>query len=275
MSEWGNPALKTFKRRFVRNVRTDTASTWVHVELAPLVRELLLDLGVHGTVPAYLSPEGETDTTDPRHYGVHLHLPLTEQVKRWGFEAADGAPGIVFAGGIDDARHLSEQAQVIHAARIAGTAQQAPVTGRWGHNTPGIRALSYGDKGDDVQFLQYLLGARECNGVFAEATDAAVRAFQRRAGLEETGDVGAGEWRFILPRHSKFSLSRSDAGFRVRTLQAMLAAYDWASDLEVTGTFNYLTALAVKELQQACGLRITGYVREPEWTALFGRKLDA
>lgn len=276
--EWGTPTLKTFKRRFVRNVRTDTASTWVHVAIAPIVRELLVELDAAGTIPGYVQygPDSENPNS-PSHYGVKLGLPLTRQAQRWGFAACPG--GIIFTGTIDEAHQLADEAQEVHALRAvtatASTTAAPPEDGKWGHNAPGVRPLTYGDKGDDVQFLQLVLNAGEQGGIFTEATDLAVKLFQRRYNLEETGDVGEAEWKLIIPRISKLSLGRGDAGFRVRVLQSLLVAYDWVADLDVTGRFGYRTSMVVKELQQDYGLRVNGSVRGPEWAVLFGRKLDS
>ena len=75
-----------------------------------------------------------------------------------------------------------------------------PVTraalGRYGRYRLGTRVLAYGDSGWDVAETQFLLRARgyspgPLDGSFGALSDAAVRRFQRRAGLEADGVVGA------------------------------------------------------------------------------------
>ncbi len=69
----------------------------------------------------------------------------------------------------------------------------------------GQSPLCVGDKSDSVLFLQVMLGAlatrfanlpaaKELNGVYSDATAAAVRLLQQRAGLAATGIVDKPTW---------------------------------------------------------------------------------
>lgn len=270
-SEWGNPALKTFKKRYIRNVRTPNGTTWVHNEIADVVREILQGSPLPlGDVPGYVAPpEGEAAVTDPRAYGVVLHLPWSEAYKAWGFEDFGGV-GIVFTGSIDDARASSELALSLQGARAA---EDEPVVevGEWHHGRPGSRPLEPGMKGDDVQFIQLLTAVND-DGVYGRETVAAVRYLQTRFNpyAEPTDGVTEELWAAILPKATRFSITRGDSGFKVRVLQALLAAYDWASPESVTGRYGVATSRAVKRMQANAGLRVNGYVRSPEWAYLLG-----
>jgi peptidoglycan hydrolase-like protein with peptidoglycan-binding domain len=270
-TEWGNPALKTYKKRYIRNVRTPNGSTWVHNELADIVREIFTAAPLPlGEVDGYVAPpEDVTEITDPRSYGVVLHLPWSEAYKAWGF-ADFGGMGIIFTGSIDDARASSELALSLQAARAAEV-EPVPTVGEWHHGRPGTRELEPGMKGDDVQFIQLVTGVKD-DGVYGRETAAAVQYLQTRFNpyAEATEGVSEALWAAILPKHTKFSLSRGDSGFKVRVLQALLAAYDWAAPDSVTGRYGVATSRSVKRLQANAGLRVNGLVRAPEWAYLLG-----
>jgi peptidoglycan hydrolase-like protein with peptidoglycan-binding domain len=57
--------------------------------------------------------------------------------------------------------------------------------------------LRQGDEGEDVAFLQKLLGLVP-DGGFGPGTKAAVAAFQQQHGLAPDGVVGAGTWQALL-----------------------------------------------------------------------------
>jgi murein L,D-transpeptidase YcbB/YkuD len=56
------------------------------------------------------------------------------------------------------------------------------------------RVLRYGSAGSDVKTLQGLLGLASRDGVFGDQVLAAVKDFQRRAGLVVDGVVGPATW---------------------------------------------------------------------------------
>lgn len=268
-SEWGNPALKTYKKRYIRNVKTPNGATWVHNEIADIVRELLSAAPLPlGDVPGYVAPE-DGNTIGPVNYGVVLHLPWDESYRPWGFEDYAGM-GIIFTGSIDDARANSELALSLQGTRAA-EAEPVPEVGEWHHGRPGSRELEPGMKGDDVQFIQLLTGVFE-DGVYGRETEAAVKYLQTRFNpyADPSGTISEELWTAILPKGTRFSLTRGDSGFKVRVLQALLAAYDWAAPDSVTGRYGVATARAVKRLQANAGLRVNGYVRSPEWAYLLG-----
>lgn len=268
-TEWGNPALKTYKKRYIRNVKTSNGSTWVHNEIADIVRELFANAPLPlGDVPGYVAPEDEK-IIGPVNYGVVLHLPWSDSYKAWGFEDYSGM-GIIFTGSIDDARANSELALSLQGTRAA-EGEILPEVGEWHHGRPGSRPLEPGMKGDDVQFIQLLTSVTD-DGIYGRETAAAVKYLQTRFNpyAEPADGVNEELWAAILPKGTRFSLTRGDSGFKVRVLQALLAAYDWASPDSVTGRYGVATARAVKRLQANAGLRVNGYVRSPEWAYLLG-----
>jgi peptidoglycan hydrolase-like protein with peptidoglycan-binding domain len=67
---------------------------------------------------------------------------------------------------------------------------------------PGERTLRLGNAGTDVKHLQGILGRFlddvPHDGRFGDATDAAVRRYQRLRGLKQTGEVGPATWGPVL-----------------------------------------------------------------------------
>lgn len=268
-TEWGNPALKTYKKRYIRNVRTPNGSTWVHNEIADIVRELLLSAPLPlGEVDGYVAP-ADGSAIGPVNYGVVLHLPWSEAYKPWGFEDYEGM-GVIYTGSIDDARASSELALSLQASRAA-EGEVIPEVGEWCHGRPGARPLTPGMKGDDVQFIQLLTGVT-ADGVYGRETGQAVTYLHTRFNPYAEPAEGVTEelWTAILPKATRFSLTRGDSGFKVRVLQALLAAYDWSGPEAVTGRYGVETSRSVKRLQANAGLRVNGYVRAPEWAYLLG-----
>lgn len=271
-SEWGSPEFKTFKKRFIRIVRANDSTAWVHAEIAAIVQEVFM---------AAEEPYGEVLAYDPEStdvaatYGTFLPIPWTLELQRWGFDMH--GEGIVFAGTIDDARTYSEQAAVMAAAREVKAVAVPVKLGdeQWANVLPGARTLVPGDKGDDVQFLQ-LLGGLTDDGIYGAETEQFVTYLRGRKGLPapEAGEddtlvlVDAMFWRALLPKRTLYSMGQGDAGFQIRVLQAALAAADWAPQSLVTGRFGVETARAVRRLQANYNLRITGRVRQAEWVAL-------
>lgn len=269
-SEWGDPKFKTFKKRFIRLVRENGSSAWVHNEIADIVREIFAAAAEPiGEVAAF-----DLESTDlAAQYGTYLALPYELEYERWGFTIH--GDGIVFGGSLDDARARSAEAQTLTAARYAESGEVPAEEEAWATSRPGSRPLAHGAKGDDVQFLQYLAGVTP-DGIYGQETEDAVIYLRRRHGVPDPAAV-EGEpviwcdgdfWGSILPRKTLYSLSQGDAGFRIRVLQAALAAYDWAEPHLVSGRFGVETAKAVRRMQANHNLRITGRVRNAEWVVL-------
>jgi peptidoglycan hydrolase-like protein with peptidoglycan-binding domain len=269
-SEWGSPEFKTFKKRFIRIVRANGSTAWVHAEIAAIVQEVFT---------AAETPYGDVTAYDPEsadlaaRYGTYLPIPWTLELQRWGFGMH--GEGIVFEGTIDDAHAYSEQAAVLAASREVKAAPPAVLPEQWANCLPGTRTIVPGDKGDDVQFLQ-LLGGLTDDGIYGPETEEFISYLRKRMGIPEA-EVGEGDvviladaafWSAVLPKRTLYSMGQGDAGFKIRVLQAALAAADWAPQSLVTGRFGVETGRAVRRLQANCNLRITGRVRQAEWLAL-------
>ena len=159
--------------------------------------------------------------------------------------------------------------------------------------------LSVGDTGDNVRVMQYYLAVIAAyydtipevavNGTFDEATEAAVRAFQRQFGLTEDGLVGRQTWQAMEDAYESIRTSTDlidggvvlfpgrvlQAGFQgedVATIQEYLAyiatVYPTIPAPAVTGVYGMETVQAVEAFQQEFGLEVNGIVGVTTWDAI-------
>lgn len=157
--------------------------------------------------------------------------------------------------------------------------------------------LTVGSAGNDVKSLQVFLNRisgnypaipkiPQADGIFDEATAAAVRTFQQVFGLEPTGIVNASTWYRITYIYTsvKHIAELNSEGVRleeispvftedlkigmqsieVSVLQYYLAVigayYEAVTPVEITGYFGEKTELSVKSFQRVFGLPQTGEV---------------
>lgn len=160
-----------------------------------------------------------------------------------------------------------------------------------------LRLKSVMMTGDDVKELQELLNKHgiQCvvNGVFDEATDAAVREFQTLKDLAVDGIVGKETWEELrkepttptpdpeptpdpTPNPDDDSNKRRELhlqpkprmeGEDVKELQSLLNKHGIECDID--GIFGPATDEAVKQFQSTVGIPVTGIVNDVTWEALF------
>ncbi len=159
--------------------------------------------------------------------------------------------------------------------------------------------LREGDTGNNVRVIQYFLAvvanfydtvpAIPVSGVFDAATTAAVRAFQRTAGIPVDGIVGEQTWRELYNAYRGIieawdlpfnriapypgePLTRGDSGEYVSILQTYLAtvsaSYPSIPTPNVDGVFGEQTEAAVRAFQQEFGLSPNGVVGPNTWDRL-------
>lgn len=140
--------------------------------------------------------------------------------------------------------------------------------------------LSQGSKGPEVLKLQKALLAAGFNphgldGSFGPKTEAALRAFQRAAGIIVDGKAGPQTWRALnarapgapAPSPANPTLRKGDMGPDVRKLQAELEKHGVRTG-GVDGHFGPMTQRAVTEFQRGKGISANGVVGPETWAAL-------
>ena len=162
--------------------------------------------------------------------------------------------------------------------------------GSWGGTT-----LRTGSRGSAVEQLQFWLNTISqyvsaipsvtVDGRFGSGTEAAVRAFQRRFGLEADGVVGEATWNAIYAQFFSIqsdngtpnaypgtALRQGDEGQNVRLVQFWLkiarTVYTALNNPTVDGRFGPSTQRAVEAFQRYFGLTADGVVGRTTWNKL-------
>ena len=139
--------------------------------------------------------------------------------------------------------------------------------------TASTRSLSFGDSGEDVMNLQYRLAelgyyGGGISGYFDDATENAVRLFERAYGHSETGVASKALQAYLYSSSAKVyvtptpapvygELRKGDKGDQVKQLQTRLAELGYLSG-SVDGYFGEGTEQAIKYFEQAYGRTPTG-----------------
>ncbi len=132
-----------------------------------------------------------------------------------------------------------------------------------------LRALSYVDE---------RITPPPVDGIFDSATEDSVRSFQRAFGLDANGIVDKATWDAIYGQYKtipsniplpffpttpkNYATSIGEESVFVSIVQLLLrelsAVYDSFPEIEISGIYDEATADAIKELQLASGLEVTG-----------------
>ena len=190
--------------------------------------------------------------------------------------------------------YYGDDIELVTNAPIAGQTESAP-----------LYPLQLGSTGDDVRTAQIRLNRISSNfpaipkilaadGIFAEDTDAAVRAFQQIFNLTPDGIIGKNTWYTIqniyigvkrlndlnaegitleeVTRQYPGALAEGSTGDGVRNLQYFLAYlsqfYDTIPAPAIDGSFGPSTRAAVEDAQRTFGLPTDGVVGAATWYAL-------
>lgn len=144
--------------------------------------------------------------------------------------------------------------------------------------------LKPGASGDAVKTLQQQLKAlghftySDITGYYGAITAAAVKAFQKEAGLPVTGVADSAtlaKLREALAKKAQpvsakqpISLTIGASGDKVKEVQTKLKQLGYFTYPEITGYFGQATAEAVKKFQQSEKLQVTGIVDDETYTRL-------
>lgn len=141
------------------------------------------------------------------------------------------------------------------------------------------RTLYYGSTGSRVKELQRALKAAgvykgSIDGVFGDATYAAVKAYQRKKGLTVDGMAGVKTLNSLAKAtgtkvKSSFVLDIGSKGSEVKSVARYLKKNGYLTEIElINSTYNSTLANAVKAWQTATGKDATGAVTEKQYNEM-------
>ncbi len=183
-------------------------------------------------------------------------------------------------GPIDGVFGAQTERAVIQFQRVLGLTQDGiigPAT--WAYLEPfalepNPEVLRRGSRGEMVRALQTALKASgndpgAIDGVFGTRTEAALKAFQQKAGIPQTGVADNITWLAISPHidYSNVVLRRGAMGMYVMILQSALINA-CQSPGAIDGVFGSRTQAAVTAFQRANNLTADGIVGPRTWAAL-------
>ena len=161
--------------------------------------------------------------------------------------------------------------------------------------------LRQGSRGQSVRLVQFWLKIARTvytslrsvtvDGVFGEATTAAVKRFQSYFGLTSDGVVGRTTWQKLYEVYNDIAnkllsanlrpgeypglLRRGSTGTAVRELQFylyLMSAYETSIPaVSIDGSFGAATEAAVRAYQRFAGLTVDGVVGRTTWSSLYGK----
>lgn len=128
------------------------------------------------------------------------------------------------------------------------------------------------------------------DGIYGRETQEAVRAFQKKYGLEVTGEINAATWELLYKEYLKAAqsfaplkgitpltknnvpLTEGDAGYLIYIIQAMINTiaqfYGNIDSVNLNGVYDNATVTAVKKLQEITGSEPDGSIDIPTWNSL-------
>ncbi|MBM6402956.1 peptidoglycan-binding protein [Phycicoccus sp. CSK15P-2] len=149
--------------------------------------------------------------------------------------------------------------------------------------------LSRGSRGEAVRVLQRALGGITVDGDFGPITERAVKLFQKKHGISQSGRVGRTVWRALAGQKPGSSGSGSSSSSSSSTATSPLAQYAkitlrlWSrgeavkavqrsiGGLVVDGSFGPKTLARVKAWQKSRGLAVDGVIDAKDWKVLIAR----
>ncbi|MGQ0456919.1 MAG: peptidoglycan-binding domain-containing protein [Hyphomicrobium sp.] len=136
----------------------------------------------------------------------------------------------------------------------------------------GAHALEAGSGNKEaVKVLQRLLKSNKVysggvDGKYGPATTKAVKAYQKKKGLEQDGKVGKSTWGKLITYKS--TLKQGSSGIGVRWLQTLLSDDLKDSEVAIDGKYGPGTKGNVEDLQRKYELTVDGKVGPKTWAKL-------
>ena len=139
-----------------------------------------------------------------------------------------------------------------------------------------------------LSFVDERITRPPLDGIFDSATEEAVRSFQNAYGVGSNGLVDKATWDAIYEEYkaiddyaelpffqsapesytAKLGEESAFVGIIQVILRELSSLYDLFSNVEVNGIYDTATENAIRELQRASGLKITGELDKPTYKRL-------
>lgn len=139
-----------------------------------------------------------------------------------------------------------------------------------------------------ISFADTRVSRPPLDGIFDTATEDAVRSFQSSRGMNANGLVDRATWDAIYEEYkslddyaelpffpsapesytAKLGEESAFVGIIQVILRELSSLYDLFSNVEVNGIYDTATENAIRELQRASGLKITGELDKPTYKRL-------
>ncbi|MBP3437668.1 MAG: peptidoglycan-binding protein [Clostridia bacterium] len=132
-----------------------------------------------------------------------------------------------------------------------------------------------------VLYAEGLFPILTVDGIYGEETKEAIRSFQRKEGLEETGVVNLETWQLLFLRFQEaeeahtsdlfidaaFPLRLGDSGSHISLLQTVVNEI-LHEDLPLDGFYSKRTEDAVRKIEARYGMRSKGEVTKSLWNKI-------
>ena len=260
---WGDPSNNTFRKTNIREAAQGDIRVPLHKLVKPLAEELWAEWDQRGIPLTSVGPVKNDEL------GLQFHLDEDVQLSDLALEQADklgwarAGDRVVFAGSPEFAKQHGEQIGLRDLAEMAKPWKPEPVEA---DHQPGSRTLKRGDKGDDVRFLQVLLGVKT-TGEYDAATQKAMITYHTTHGLSDDGDADEWFWASIIPRVIRWK-RMGEAGREIRTIESALVTFGYMAG-PPTGRYGIIMSRALHQLRQDRGIAGATKVDNLVWGALF------
>ena len=164
-------------------------------------------------------------------------------------------------------------------ASVSTGSSNSNKTSNKGSSASTYRTLQIGSSGSDVLKLQNRLKALnwfndDTTNYYGDYTAKCIKAFQKAAGLSETGVANAATQKKLYasnaPKYVETIYKKGDTGDKVKGIQTQLKKLGYIRD-NVTDKYGDATAAAVKLFQKQAKLEVNGEVNEKTYKALFAK----
>lgn len=269
---WGNPATKAFTKQQLRYATHGDAKVHVNKLIWKLVNRILIGLDQAG----FNANMAQTNEDDPLRISFKVQaddvVMVNQMIEPAKFLFMDNI--IRFTGTPAEAESMSASLPDVETL-VNDVADSDPVDDIDPETVPELppeariqlgHTFTVGDEGDDVQFVQYLIGL-PVGAPFSHQDSASLAQWQKRHWLEPTGVFDEETLHQILPKRMKW-IRPGATGDDIRALQAAFLVLGLQKS-PVNGVWGIRFSQSLRAFQRQRGLMIRSRVSLTEWESIF------